>query len=84
MKGVATKYNIIQVGLILFFKQDDKTYEARPYNAFVFPREQNGYSPTITLDASSMEFNMKHGMDFQKWIYKGNINFYIFTKKKIK
>jgi hypothetical protein len=73
MRAVANKYNIIQVGLILFFKIDENNYEARPYNAFVFPREQNGFSPTITLDASSMEFNMRHGMDFQKWIYKGKI-----------
>lgn len=59
------------MGISLFTDIGNNTYEARTYNAYVFPRENFNFSPQIVLDASAIEFNMKHKMDFGKWIYEG-------------
>jgi poly(A)-specific ribonuclease len=66
----SNKYKIIQVGLCLFTKKEWGLV-ARPYNIYVYPRESFGYSPQLTLDVQAMDFNSKHGMDWNKWIYEG-------------
>ena len=75
MKAAASKYKIIQVGMCLFTATNSEktTFEVRTYNIYTFPREYFGYSPQLAMDASAIEFNMKHGMNFQKWFYEGFI-----------
>lgn len=58
----------------LFEDIGNDKFEARTYNVYVFPREKYNYSPIISLDASAIEFNMTHKMNFHKWIYEGNIH----------
>lgn len=91
MRQSVNKYNIIQVGLSLFtpkglqqFENDNKEmYEIRPYNIFVFPRVNSEFSPQINCDASAMEFNKNHNMDWQKWINEGFIFFCVKKKNLI-
>ena len=76
MRIAANKYNIIQVGLALFIPKkidssEKEIYEIRPYNIYVFPRENSEFSPQISCDASAMQFNIKHGMNWQSWIEEG-------------
>ena len=93
MQAAANKYNIIQTGLSLFIpKKSEKIedflkdiYEVRSYNIYVFPRENSEFSPQISCDASAMAFNIKHGMDWQKWIVEGFfLNFLMIFKFKIR
>jgi hypothetical protein len=55
----------------LFNKTSNKGYEAKAYNIYIIPREAYGFSPKIKLDASAMDFNAKHGMDWNTWIRDG-------------
>lgn len=79
MRNSANKYNIIQVGLTLFIPKiceqidcpSKDHYEVRPYNIYVFPRVNSEFSPQINCDASAMEFNTSHKMNWQKWIEDG-------------
>lgn len=50
-RKVAMKYNILQVGITVFHKNDDGSgnLTAYPYNAFVFPKENQIYNPSICL-----------------------------------
>ncbi len=70
MRQVALKYNMIQFGICTFNKDDknpdNPKLKASPFNIYTFP--SNG---TITMSASAIDFNRKHNMDFQKWIYEG-------------
>ena len=73
MIGVATKFNIIQVGLCTFKKQKPRaskskpSYEASAYNIYMFPDGGND----IIMSPSSIDFLRKNGMDFGTWIGKG-------------
>ena len=40
----------------------------RPFNFYLFPEGRN---TDVVLNADSIAFLKKHGMDFQKWIYQG-------------
>ena len=79
MRVAANKYNIIQVGLAFFIPKNmenfetfsKETYEVRSYNIYVFPRENSEFSPQISCDSSAMEFNIKHGMNWQTWVREG-------------
>eukprot|EP00331_Platyophrya_macrostoma_P019288 CAMPEP_0176462384 /NCGR_PEP_ID=MMETSP0127-20121128/35233_1 /TAXON_ID=938130 /ORGANISM="Platyophrya macrostoma, Strain WH" /LENGTH=532 /DNA_ID=CAMNT_0017854287 /DNA_START=24 /DNA_END=1622 /DNA_ORIENTATION=+ len=82
LKSAASKYRIIQIGISLFTDIGNNQFEARTYNAYVFPRENYNFSPQIVMDASAIEFNMKHKMNFQKWIYEGVPYIQYHTAKK--
>lgn len=44
---------------------------ARPYNIYVFPEDNVGNS-FLNCETGAIIFNRDHGMDFNKWIHKGN------------
>lgn len=64
IRRIAMSYEIIQVGLCLFVRKGD-TWEARPFNFYVFPQE-SGNNPRITLEISAVTFLKDHNMDFNK------------------
>lgn len=76
MKPVAETYRIIQLGVCLFHpkqaqsEQGDNSqqvsYEARPYNFYLFPEQGN-----VFMEATAVHFNKDHNMDFNRWIYHG-------------
>ena len=45
---------------------------AYPFNFYVFPRGYKTINPIISLQTSTIEFNSKNGMDWNKWIRDGN------------
>ena len=59
------------MGICLFTQKDEKHYEARPYNIYLFPREDGYFSPQIHIDVSAAEFNTQHGMNWNKWFAEG-------------
>lgn len=69
MVPVASRYNIVQMGVCIFSKVDDKTslVVARPYNFFTFPAEGEG----VVLSISAINFLKNNGMNFEKWIQEG-------------
>lgn len=76
MAAVASKFNIIQIG-ITFILDDEKNvgkYIAYPYNFYVFPRESSHHDPVISLQSGCVQFNTNQNMDWNRWIKKG-INF---------
>ena len=67
MRQVASKYNVIQFGVALFSKQTDSSkFLARAYNFYVFPD-----AGPVNMEASSVHFNSKNGMDWNAWIREG-------------
>lgn len=78
MRVAANKYRIIQVGLGLFIKLEEKKYEVRSYNIYVFPKECYGCSPQINMDVSAVNFNTDHNMDWNTWIKEGIIKLNFF------
>ncbi|CAJ1387271.1 unnamed protein product [Effrenium voratum] len=66
MRTVASWFNIIQFGVALFSKDAEKKYVARAYNFYVFP--EKGF---INMEATSIHFNSKNGVDWNKWIREG-------------
>ena len=75
MRSAANKYRIIQMGICLFTRKEDKILEARPYNIYLFPRERSGFIPQILIDSSAADFNTKHNMDWNKWFYEGKASY---------
>lgn len=71
MRTPATKYRIIQVGICLYLRTGENEFEARPYNIYVFPRENFGFSPQIAIDSSAADFNTQHKMDWNAWFREG-------------
>lgn len=71
MRSVAMKYNIIQIGVCFFVKEEDKV-EAYPFNFYIFPRSYKNVNPVISLQSSTAEFNSKNGMDWNRWINTGD------------
>ncbi|KEG05913.1 putative ribonuclease [Trypanosoma grayi] len=79
---VASRYNIIQVGICLFHKEKDATksapaqYIARPFNFLLFPNHADDFtaaerSRDVVLSPSSLSFLRRHDMNFQYWVYNG-------------
>jgi len=72
MAAAASKYGVLQYGITLFTWAADKgaagQWVASPFNFFLFPE---GRDTDVVLNADSIAFLKKHGMDFQKWIYQG-------------
>lgn len=69
-RRVAMTYKIIQVGVCLMEKKNNK-WEARPFNFYVFPEEIGSNNPRVILEAGAIAFLRMHDMDFNKWIYQG-------------
>jgi poly(A)-specific ribonuclease len=69
-KSTAEKYRIIQLGLCLWNKSDSNSYQALPYNIYMFPDDYSG-NTQLNCETSAIIFNREHNMDFNKWIYKG-------------
>jgi poly(A)-specific ribonuclease len=69
-KSTAEKYRIIQLGLCLWNKSDSNSYQALPYNIYMFPEDFSGNNQ-LNCETSAIIFNREHNMDFNKWIYKG-------------
>lgn len=68
MYPISSRYNIVQMGVCIFSKSDDKTsLVARPYNFYTFAAE----GEDITLSLSAMHFLKGQGMDFNKWVRQG-------------
>jgi poly(A)-specific ribonuclease len=77
-KMTAERFRIIQLGICTWKKipsigMDDKpVFLSKPYNIYVFPEEDSGPgSGLINCETAAIIFNRDHGMDFNKWIYKG-------------
>ena len=74
MRLVASRFNVVQVGLTLFHEKNDDTddttnderFEARTYNVFTFPSKGQ-----ITLDSRAVDFLVKNGMDWNAWFQDG-------------
>ena len=68
MRQVASNYSVIQFGVALFARQGeaDDRYVARAYNFYVFPS-----AGPVNMEASSVHFNSKNGMDWNVWIREG-------------
>jgi len=68
-KAVAERFAIIQIGVCPFVKDPSHPdgWVAHPFNFFVFPEG----GKDIVLSPASVAFNLKNGMDFQKWISQG-------------
>ena len=64
LKEVPEHYSVMQVGICLFTAED----ELRQYNFHLFPSSPQ---TDVTMNASSMHFLKKHGMDFNQWIRQG-------------
>ena len=69
LRKIALKYNIIQVGLVFFFKSEKNSFVAKPYNFYVFPSDE--IDKNIGMEIEALNFNKNHGCDFNKWIIKG-------------
>lgn len=76
MAAVASKFNIIQIGITFVIKdpKEQDQFIAYPFNFYVFPRETFLADPVISLQAGCVNFNTEHDMDWNRWIKKG-INF---------
>lgn len=79
MASVASRFNIIQVGLTFVLPkeisdskmQEQPEYLAYPFNFYVFPRVSSSQEPVISMQAGCIEFNTDHSMDWNRWIRKG-------------
>lgn len=85
IRGVASTFGIIQVGVSVFNSTDKN---ATVYNFYVFPRPVTEGTvdsiPLVTLCSASTNFNKSHGMDFGRWINKGLTYVNGETEKKLR
>ena len=51
MSSVATRFNIIQVGITFVLPAPNSKYTAYPFNFYVFPRENFISDPVISMQA---------------------------------
>ena len=66
-RRVATNYSIIQFGVALFSKDAAaRKYMVHAFNFYVFP--EKGF---VNMEAGSVHFNSRNGMDWNKWILGG-------------
>ncbi|RNF00766.1 putative ribonuclease [Trypanosoma rangeli] len=81
-RTVASRYNIIQVGICLFHRDATAAgstpaqYVARPFNFLLFPHHADDFtaderSRDVVLSPSSLAFLRRHDMNFQSWVYQG-------------
>lgn len=72
MRNVVRKYSIIQVGFSFFVRNAD-VVNAYPFNFYVYPRAYRNTNPQVCMQSSTIEFNSKNGMDWNRWIRDGNL-----------
>ncbi|KAH9593532.1 Ribonuclease CAF1 [Trypanosoma melophagium] len=81
-RTVASRYNIIQVGICLFHKDEKNSnstpvhYIAYPFNFILFPNHSDDFtieerSRDVVLSPSSLAFLRRQEMNFQSWVYHG-------------
>lgn len=74
---IAERYTMIQLGLTVVSRATDGTdgkYTCASYNLFAFPYvgpEMLGREPGFFCQASSLQFNATHRVDFNRWIGEG-------------
>merc|ERR1740120_210269 len=74
MRKVASRFNIIQIGLAVFHEKPpadgapsgSKAYEAHVFNFYVFPE-----TGPVNMEAGGVHFNSNNGMDWNTWIKEG-------------
>ncbi|KAF9109326.1 hypothetical protein BGX27_007748 [Mortierella sp. AM989] len=75
LRKSATQFMTVQIGISTFkFDPRNGTYQAKPFNFFIFPTSTTGYSPQgrcFLTEASSLDFLAKNQFDFNRWIYQG-------------
>lgn len=80
----ARKYGVIQIGFALFEKREEEGWTCRPYNFITFPRPYKAkYTRDVALDPDCVDFHLKVGTDFQRWITKGVSYFDTFNIEKL-
>ena len=70
LKFIGEKYRIIQLGLVPFKKLSENKFQAKPYNIYVFPNEEQNNNK-FDMEIGAIIFNKNNGIDFNKWIYHG-------------
>ena len=70
LRRIASTFKIIQVGLSCFIRTDS-SWEAHPYNFYVFPSEVPGFNQRLVLEIGAINFLKEHKMDFNTWFYNG-------------
>ncbi|CAK8992858.1 Poly(A)-specific ribonuclease PARN (Deadenylating nuclease) (Deadenylation nuclease) (Polyadenylate-specific ribonuclease) (parn-A) [Durusdinium trenchii] len=67
MRKVASNFNIIQFGVALFCKEPGRRkYVAHAFNFYAFPEKG-----LVNMEAGSVHFNSRNGMDWNRWILGG-------------
>lgn len=61
---------INQIG-VSAFTWDGSCYRAKTFNFYTFPKPFEEWQPRFLSEASSLQFLMEHGFDFNKWIHDG-------------
>ncbi|KAK7502466.1 hypothetical protein BaRGS_00006419, partial [Batillaria attramentaria] len=67
-------YLIVQFGLCAFkFNEETQSYEARPFNFYIFPRPYTRQAPDrrFLCQSSSIDFLVQQGFDFNKLFREG-------------
>lgn len=70
MKRTAEKYRIMQFGFSIFIKEDN-TYQAYPFNTYLYPAENVGNQFNIEMDEDTARFHKQHNFNFKKWANEG-------------
>lgn len=74
---IAERYTLIQVGITIVSRRGDSqegVLACASYNLFAFPYmgpELLGREPGFFCQASALQFNAQHNVDFNKWIRDG-------------
>lgn len=68
MRGVATSFTVMQLGITPFVTGADGGLVAAPFSFFAFPAEQGR---DFMCSPGAMGFLREHGMDFGTWASKG-------------
>ena len=64
------KFRIMQMGFTVFVSQGNESFSAYPFNAYLFPREQED-GQNVTMDINTVNFHKSNHFDFNAWIYEG-------------
>lgn len=68
----SSAFVVNQFGLSVFaWDEDLRSYAARTFNFYTFPRPFEDYAPRFLSEAGSLQFLSEHKFDFNKWIYHG-------------
>lgn len=68
----SSAFVVNQFGLSVFaWDEALKSYAAKTFNFYTFPRPFEEYAPRFLSEAGSLQFLSEHNFDFNKWIYHG-------------